>query len=153
MIDNHGLRVYRRFYTQIAITYDTPPDLIELFIEGLRQIVKDHTNTRKDNYHVYLNDMSNSSLNIMFYIFFEVPDWGEELRCRHEILLSIIKLAEKLGVNFAFPTQTLHIENLPGQESLSPKYESMTELKPKLQAFLAKSGSEGSGGDKDKDKE
>lgn len=149
MIDNHGLRVYRRFYTQIAITYNTPPDLIELFIEGLRQIVKDHPNTRKDNYHVYLNDMSSSSLNIMFYIFFEVPDWGEELRCRHEVLLSIIKLAEKLGVNFAFPTQTLHIENLPGQESLSPKYESMTELKPKLQAFLAKSELENSGGQKD----
>ena len=85
----------------------------------------------------------------MFYIFFEVPDWGEELRCRHEVLLSIIKFAEKLGVNFAFPTQTLHIENLPGQESLSPKYESITELKPKLQAFLAKSELENSGGQKD----
>ncbi|NQZ77864.1 MAG: mechanosensitive ion channel, partial [Ekhidna sp.] len=81
-IDNHGLRKYRRFYTQISITYDTPPELIEVFVNGLRGIVEQHPHTWKDNYHIYLNDMAASSLNVMFYIFFRVPTWGEELRCR-----------------------------------------------------------------------
>ena len=141
MIDNHGLRVYRRFYTQISITYDTPADLIELFIEGLRQIVKDHPDTRKDFYNIYLNKMADSSLNIMFYIFFEVPDWGNELRARHEILLSVIRLVEQLGINFAFPTQTLHIENIPGQLSASPTYKSPEEAKRKLEDFFKKNKS------------
>lgn len=141
MIDNHGLRVYRRFYTQISITYDTPADLIELFIEGLRQIVKDHPDTRKDFYNIYLNKMADSSLNIMFYIFFEVPDWGNELRARHEILLSVIRLVEQLGINFAFPTQTLHIENMPGQLSASPTYKSPEEAKRKLEDFFKKNKS------------
>lgn len=141
MIDNHGLRVYRRFYTQISITYDTPADLIELFIEGLRQIVKDHPDTRKDFYNIYLNKMADSSLNIMFYIFFEVPDWGNELRARQEILLSVIRLVEQLGINFAFPTQTLHIENIPGQLSASPTYKSPEEAKRKLEDFFKKNKS------------
>ena len=138
MIDNHGLRVYRRFYTQISITYNTPADLIELFVEGLRQIVKEHHDTRKDYYNIYLNDMAGSSLNIMFYIFFEVPDWSNELRARHEILLSVIRLAEELGINFAFHTQTLHIENMPGQLSGSPTYKSPEEVKRKLEDFFKK---------------
>lgn len=138
-VDNHGLRNYRRFYTQIALTYDTPSDLINVFVDGLREIVHKHPNTLKDNYHVYLNDMADSSLNVMFYIFFKVPTWGDELRCRHEVLIEIIKLAESLGVNFAFPTTTLHMETFPEKKSNSPEYESNTSmLKKQLQSFLDK---------------
>ena len=137
MIDNHGLRVYRRFYTKISITYDTPADLIELFVEGLKKIVMKHPETRKDYYEIYFNDMGASSLDVMFYIFFAVPTWDDELRCRHEILLSVIRLAEEMGINFAFPTQTLHIENMPGQLSNSPTYKSAAELKPRVEEFLA----------------
>ena len=135
-IDNHGMRQYRRFYTQIAVTYDTPPDLINTFVEGLREIVERHPNTRKDYYHIYFNDMASFSLNIMFYIFFQVPSWPEELKARHEILIEIMKLGKELGINFAFPTQTLHMENFPGKESLSPSYESPDALKTKLNQYF-----------------
>ncbi|MBL6448196.1 mechanosensitive ion channel family protein [Fulvivirga sp. 29W222] len=137
MIDNHGLRVYRRFMTTIALTYDTPPDLIEIFVDGLKQIVKNHPFTRKDYYEIHLNDMGDSSLNVLFYIFFQVPTWTEELRARHEILLDIIRLAERIGVNFAFPTQTLHVETFPEKKGNSPEYtKSTTELKKTVEDFL-----------------
>lgn len=139
MVDNHGLRNHRRFYTQIAVTYDTPPDLINVFVDGLREIVNNHPHTLKSNYHVYLNNMADSSLNVMFYIFFEVPTWGEELRCRHEVLIEIIQLAENLGVSFAFPTSTLHMETFPEKKGNSPVYEKDTSLlKKQLQGFLKK---------------
>lgn len=121
-IDNHGERRYRRFYTSINITYDTPAKMIQLFLQGLRRIVEEHPDTRKDYYNIYLNDYMDSSLKIMFYVFFAVPTWPEELRCREEIMLEINQLAEHLGVRFAFPTQTLHVEELPGQLSLTPNY-------------------------------
>ena len=138
-VDNHGMRRYRRFYTQIAVTYDTPSDVINVFVEGLRKIVLNHPNTWKDNYHVYFNDMADSSLNIMFYIFFEVPTWGDELRCRHEILIEIVRLAESLGVSFAFPTRTLHMETFPEKKGNSPEYEKNPSLlKKQLESFLKK---------------
>ncbi len=135
-IDNHGLRKYRRYYTRIGITYDTPPALMDTFTEGLRKVVMTHPHTNKENFHVYFNDLGASSLEILFYIFFEVPTWSQELKCRHEVLLEIMKLGEKLGVNFAFPTQTLHVENFPGKPSLSPKYLSEEEMKTEMESFF-----------------
>lgn len=139
MIDNHGLRVYRRFMTTLSLTYDTPAERIEVFVEGLKELVKQHDKTRKDYYEIHMNDMASSSLNILFYIFFKVPSWSEELRARHEILLDIINLADELGVNFAFPTQTLHVETFPEKKGNSPEYvESTPELKKKVEQFLEK---------------
>jgi len=138
-VDNHGLRKFRRFSTKITITYDTPVEVIDMFVEGLRKIIENHPYTRKDYYHVYLNDMASHSLNIMFYIFFKVPAWPDELRCRHEILIEIIRLAEELGVNFAFPTQTIQMETFPEKESNSPQYiKSTPELRKKLEQYLKK---------------
>lgn len=117
IIDNHGLRQYRRFYTHISVQYDTPPALLDTFIEGLRKIVDEHPNTRKDYYNIFLNEMSASSLDVMFYIFFEAPTWPDELRARHEVLMEVVKMAEHLGVKFAFPTQTLHVETMPEQHT------------------------------------
>ncbi|NMM49063.1 mechanosensitive ion channel family protein [Marinigracilibium pacificum] len=140
-VDNHGLRVYRRFYTRLGVTYDTPPQLIEAFVEGLRKITHDHPDTRKDNYHIYLNEFAGSALEIMYYVFFRVPDWGDELKARHELMLQIIELAEDLGVRFAFPTQTLHMETFPEKESLTPVYsETPDSLKQKLAAFYDRKG-------------
>ncbi|PIB36737.1 hypothetical protein BFP72_15675 [Reichenbachiella sp. 5M10] len=121
-IDNNGLRQYRRFKTTLAIKYDTPPERIEVFVEGLKKIHNVHPNTHKDRFEIHLNDMGASSLDILFYIFFEAPTWSDELKFRQEIILEILKLGRLLSVHFAFPTQTLHVEDLPGQLSLSPEY-------------------------------
>ncbi len=138
-IDNHGLREFRRFFMHIAITYDTPPDLIEVFVQGLRKIVEQHSKTRKDFYIVEFNEMGDFSLRIMFYIFFAVPTWPEELKARHEVLIEIVRLAERLGVRFAFPTSTLHMENFPGRNSLTPRYDmTMSEFKQTMESHFEK---------------
>jgi len=108
-VDNYGRRKYRRYKTVINVTYATTPDQLEAFCAGIRQIVQLHPYTRKDMYHVWLNEFGAHSLDILVYIFFECPDWAVELRERHRFMLDIIRLADKLGVEFAFPTQTLHL--------------------------------------------
>ncbi|EON75050.1 Potassium efflux system KefA protein [Lunatimonas lonarensis] len=138
-IDNHGLRKYRRFSTHITITYDTPPELIEVFVEGLREMVRRHPHTRKDFFHIYLNNLSAYSLDIMFYVFFEVPSWGEELKAREDMLMATIRLANQLGVRFAFPTQTLHMETFPEKKGLNPTYSDDREAyQKKLAQFISK---------------
>lgn len=109
VVDNYGRRRYRRYKTTLNVTYDTPPDKIEGFCEGIREIVRVHPYTRKDYYHVWMNDFGAHSLDILVYVFFECPEWATELRERHRFILDIIRLANKLGVEFAFPTQTLHL--------------------------------------------
>ncbi len=110
-IDNMGKRNFRRFSTKLNIEYDTPPEKIEAFCEGIRQIILRHKWTRKDLFHVYLNELNSSSLDILLYVFWSVPDWSTELNERHRLLIDIIRLAKKLDIAFAFPTQTLHLFN------------------------------------------
>lgn len=141
VIDNMGVRAYRRYSTTLGLTYDTPPELIDAFVKGLRQIILEHPDTRKDYFQVYLNDFAGSSLNILFYSFFTVTDWGLELRARHELMMSILRLSYKLGVRFAFPTQTVHIEDLPGQRGLTPAYSESdlneANLNKKIKEFIS----------------
>ena len=136
-IDNHGLRTFRRFKTYLALTYDTAPASIEAFVAGIRHLIEKHPHTRKDFYEVHLNQLGDFSLNVLLYVFFAVPEWGDELKARHQLLIQILELAEKLEIRFAFPTQTLHMETFPGQLSLTPgSLDNMEQLKKKLDEYF-----------------
>jgi len=108
-VDNYGRRRYRRVRTHIGIQYDTPPDKILAFTEGIRELVRTHPYTRKDNFQVWFHEFAASSLNILLYVFHEAPDWATELRERERLFLDIVRLADQLGIQFAFPTQTIHL--------------------------------------------
>jgi MscS family membrane protein len=108
-VDNYGQRRYRRFKTNVGVQYDTKPELLEQFCEKIREIIKAHPHMRQDYYHVYFNSMGDFSLNIFVYVFFITPDWSEELKQRHKFLLDLLKCGNEIGINFAFPTQTLHV--------------------------------------------
>ena len=119
-VDNYGLRKYRRWSTSLGVTYDTDPVTIDAFCEAIREVIRQHPYTRKDYYQIWLNGFGNSSLDIMLYLFWEAPDWQTELRERHRFMLEIIMIAEEMGVEFAFPTQTLHLRQ---DESEPPSHE------------------------------
>lgn len=119
-VDNYGRRRFRRFTTHLSVTYSTAPEKIEAFCEGIREIVRLHPYTRKDSFHVWLNKFGPSSLDILVYIFHECPDWGTELRERQRFMLDVIRLADRLGVDFAFPTQTIEFKNTDLADPGSP---------------------------------
>ena len=108
-IDNMGKRRFRRYKCKVSLTYDTPPEKVEAFCEAVREMVRIHPYMRKDYFHIYLNDLAASSLDILVYVFWETPDWSTELRERHRFLLDMLRIAQKMGVEFAFPTQTLQL--------------------------------------------
>ncbi len=109
MIDNMGRRQYRRVRCMISVTYSTTPEQLEAFCEGIRELIRRHPYTRRDYYHCYVNQFAASSIDILLYCFHEVPDWGTELRERQRLFVDIIRVANRLGVEFAFPTQTVHL--------------------------------------------
>ncbi len=108
-VDNLGLRRTRRWKTTLGLTYDTPVDKIEAFCEGVRELIREHPITVKEGYQVAFHEFSASSLDVMMLVKFATTDWGEELEARQRLGLAILRLAEDLGVELAFPTQTLHV--------------------------------------------
>jgi len=111
-VDNYGRRRFRRFKTHLSLPYDTPPEKIEAFCEGIRELIRLHPYTRKEAFHVWLNRFGAHSVDVLVYMFHECPDWSTELRERHRFMLDILRLADRLRVSFAFPTQTVEFRNL-----------------------------------------
>ncbi len=124
VINNKGLRLYRRYNTNVGIRYDTPPELIEAFVKGVREIIIEHPETRSepDSYNVEFTGFGDSALLILINVYFKSLAWGVEQSSKHKLHIAIVKLAKGLGVEFAFPSSTVMIEQFPDKQSLDMKY-------------------------------
>jgi len=122
VINNKGLRLFRRYQTELGIRYDTPPELIEIFVNGLKKIIASHPSTRKDAFDVVFNGFGDSALLIMINTYFHVDDWSLENQAKHSLHMAIVKLAKVIGVDFAFPSSTLMIEQFPDKKSFQLDY-------------------------------
>ncbi len=135
-VDNYGARQYRRCSITLNLTYDTTAEQIQAFCDGCRAILKANPAVRQDYFEVHFSAFGATSLDVMLYFFFEVDSWSAELRERHNVFLEFLRLAEELKVEFAFPTQTLHVESMaeatPMPDHVSPPEE---ELKTSVLAF------------------
>lgn len=122
VINNAGVRSFRRYNTTLGIRYDTPPELIESFVKGVREIIKVHPEIRQDAFVVQFTGFGDSALQIMVNVFFKSLAWDVEQASKHKLHLAIVKLAAALGVDFAFPSSTLMIEQFPDKSNLAPTY-------------------------------
>lgn len=136
VVNNKGLRKYRRYKTELGIRYDTPPELIEAFVKGVRELIILHPDTLSDQYNVEFTGFGNSSLLILLNVFFIELDWNIEQSSKHRLHMAIVKLAKELGVEFAFPSSTVIIEQFPEKKGVDMKYDLS---KDRLQKAIEKS--------------
>ena len=122
IINNKGLRLFRRYNTNLGLRYDTPPELIEAFVKGVRALIIAHPETRSDSYNVEFSGFGDSALLVMVNVYFKSLAWGTEQSSKHRLHMAIVKLAKALGVDFAFPSSTVMIENFPEKKGFNPNY-------------------------------
>ena len=124
-VENLSLRQARRQRFFVQITYDTPREKVEALADGIKQLITDHPLANQSNFQVRFNNFSESSLDILVIFHLNVVDYTAELKEREEILLQIMGLAAEIGVEFAFPTRTLYVEN----PSVTPRSENADMLR------------------------
>ena len=134
-IDNMGQRRWRRYKTTLGVGYHTTPDQMQAFVEGIRAIIQASPGMRQDYYIVEFHGFGATSLDVLVYCFMDAADWNEELRTRHVLNLDIMRLAESLQVDFAFPTQTLHIAEMPGQPQQLPRVPDRAHLREVVNSY------------------
>lgn len=122
VINNKGLLKFRRYTTKVGIRYDTPPDLIRAFKEGLEKVIIAYPDTNSDNYNVAFVNFGDSALEILINVYFTSTDWSKEQASKHGLHLAILDLAKALGIDFAFPSQTLMLESTP-EKGLEMNYQ------------------------------
>jgi MscS family membrane protein len=110
VVNNLGMRIYRRYKTNLSLTYSTSPEQIKAFIDGVKTIIASKEGIRKEGNQVVFNNMGASSLDVMMIVYFEIKTWDEELQLTQELLLEILELAKKLEVDFAFPSTSVYME-------------------------------------------
>jgi MscS family membrane protein len=111
-LENIGKRPNIRWLTNIGITYNTPPDKIEKAVSIIREIVADHEGNHPDfPPRVYFNGFNEWSLNIMMVTWYHPPDYWAFQEWVQRTCLEITGRFSAEAIDFAFPTQTLHLAN------------------------------------------
>lgn len=100
----------RRIKMDIGLTYSTSGETLEKVIQEIKEMLINHEDIHQETIHIYFSEFASSSLNIFCYYFTKTTNWGEYMRVREQTYLEIMKIVERNGANFAFPTQTIHLE-------------------------------------------
>lgn len=92
-----------------GVTYDTPAERVQLATEILTNIFKEHPLT--SDYIVTFNRFDASSLNIEVIFICKTTDFKTYTAALQQINLAIKKRFDDEKLEFAFPTQTLHVKS------------------------------------------
>ena len=115
-VENLGMRKWRRYQTSFDILYETDIAKIREFTHGLTELAHLHPDSRKDRIQVFFHSLGTSSLEIYINIFFRNRGRLEELKAREAFNLQAMTLAQKLGIEFAYPTQKLYLARYSASE-------------------------------------
>jgi len=101
----------RRIKMNLGLTYSTTGEQVEQIIADIKDMLVDHKDIHQETIHVYFSAFGDSSLNIFCYYFTKTTAWGEFMKVREDTYLKLMKIVESNGSSFAFPSQSIYIEN------------------------------------------
>ena len=111
-LENVAKRPNIRWLNNIGITYDTPPEKIEVAVTIIREILADHEGMHPDfPPRVYFNGFNDWSLNILVVAWYHPPEYWDFQEWVQRTCLQITRRFSAEGIDFAFPTRTLHLAN------------------------------------------
>ncbi|WP_321390277.1 mechanosensitive ion channel family protein [uncultured Desulfuromusa sp.] len=122
-IDNYSQMPKRRIKLTVGVTYNTTPAQMRQAVAAIRTMLKEHPAIHQDFFLVNFTDFGASSLDIMVYCFTTSTVWGEYLDAREDICLKIMETLANMGLEIAFPSQTLYLHDMD-QEKEEKKEES-----------------------------
>ena len=118
-IENFSRRGVRRIKMRIGLTYSTSGDQMNTIVQEIRDMLHNHENiSHKDTLLVNFESFGDSALNIFIYTFTSTSNWERYLNIREDIHLKIMKIVEDNKSGFAFPSQSIYVEQMPEENML-----------------------------------
>ena len=106
-IRNYKRMFERRIVFTVGVVYGTPHDKLAAIGGWIREIVSAQPETRFDRSH--FSAFADSSMNFETVYYVTKPDYNVYMDIQQAINLAIVRRFEAEGIEFAFPTRTLHI--------------------------------------------
>jgi len=111
-VRNISSRPYIKRVANITITYDTSPEKAERAVEIIREILDNHEGMDPEfPARVYFNDFGDWALNILVIYWYHPPEYWDYLAFCQKVNLEILRRCNEEGIDFAFPSQTLYLQN------------------------------------------
>ncbi len=109
-IRNVAKRPNIRRIMNLGLTYDTSPDKVRQAIEIVQELLADHEGQDPDlPPRVYFNDFTDSALNLSVIYWYHPADWWPYNDFSQRLNMEILQRFNAAGIEFAFPTQTIHL--------------------------------------------
>ncbi|MGQ7932422.1 mechanosensitive ion channel family protein [Paraburkholderia sp. D1E] len=116
-IHNYKRMTERRIVFGFGVTYDATPDQLRAIPDKVRQAVEDAGDTRFDRAHFKQFGGSSLDFEVVYYV--TDPAFNLYMDIQQKINLALMTEFSDAGVEFAFPTHTLHVASAP-EEPLRP---------------------------------
>lgn len=111
-IRNYKRMAERRIVFPLGVTYDTPREKLEEIPAMVREAVEARDNARFDRCH--FKSFGDFSLNYETVYYVVVPDYAAYMDVQQAVNLDLVSAFGDTGIEFAFPTQTLHLVGQDG---------------------------------------
>lgn len=113
-IENFSRRGIRRISMHIGLTYSTSNEQMTNIMSDIKTMLQNNTNiSQKDSLMVNFDTFGDSSLNVFVYAFTKTSNWAKYLEIKENVNLEIMKIVENNGSSFAFPSQSIYVEQMP----------------------------------------
>ena len=107
IISNYAEMNKRRLVHKIGVIYGTRYSTMELIPKMIEEIVNETENAIFDRCH--FTEFAQSSLNFELVYYIQTNDYVLAMNAQQQINLEIMRVFEAKGIEFAFPTQTIHL--------------------------------------------
>ena len=101
----------------IGLAYSTTPTQILEIIDDIRTIIENNPKTDADETRVHFAGFGESSLDISVVYYLYELDAMKYADAVQDINIDIMKVVQKNGLSFAFPSRSLYIEQIPVQKN------------------------------------
>lgn len=119
VVTNFSRMTHRRIKWAIGVTYGTNVEQLQIIRDGIMDYILNNEAFAKPedvSTFVRIDSFGASSIDFLVYCFTKTTNWGEWLEIKEAFALEIKEIVEeKAGSGFAFPSQSLYIESLPGE--------------------------------------
>ena len=103
----------------LGLSYSSTPEQIEHAVALVHKRLADPRCVQHGGNapRVYFGNFKSSSLDITAIYHFASSDYGKFIRFKHELNLAILRDFNAAGLEFAFPTQTIHLKQNEAMQS------------------------------------
>ena len=111
VVSNISRRNKRLIRETITLTYKANRETILEAINIIYDILKSNDNIDKADMNVVLESLSDYSVNLLVLAYSNKTLYGDYIDVKSELLLNIYDKFNENNIEFAYPTQTIEIEN------------------------------------------